>query len=116
MEYLCARVRWDETQHTAVAKTEMGSLDVRIALAQDAVVGDDYPLAVVRLGPPMAVADFGFRGVAVAGHFPVLRLLAVAAGGTGPWLLPLGIVIGVIKVMAVVLHSRLRCRGKAEYE
>src|SRR4051812_6540481 len=112
----CARVRRDETQHTAVAEAEMGSLDVRIALAQDTVVGDDHPLAVVRLGPPMAVAAFRCRGVPVAGDVAVLRLLAVAAGGIGPRLLPLGIVIGVIKVTAVVLRPRLRRRGKAEHE
>src|SRR5262249_58613754 len=84
--------------------------------AQDTVVGDDHPLAVVRLGPPMAVADFGGRGVAVAGDVAALRLLAVAAGRIGPRLLTLGIVIGVIEVMAVVLPTRLRCRGKAEHE
>jgi hypothetical protein len=62
MARLRARVRWDETQHTAVAEAEMGSLDVRIALAQDTVVGDDYPLAVVPLSPPMAVGTSAVVG------------------------------------------------------
>ena len=61
----------------------MGSFDVWVALAQDTVIGDDHPLAVVPLGPPTAGADFSSCWIAVARALAVRRFLAVATGRIG---------------------------------
>src|SRR5262249_61923201 len=113
---LGARAWWDETEHAAVVEAEMRAFNIGVALADDAVVGDDHPLAVVRLGPPAAGADFGGRRVAVARGLAVLGFPTVAAGHAAARLLPLGIVVGVMKVMAVVLCPGPGRRGKDQDE
>src|SRR4029077_3473851 len=116
MVWLCACARWDETQHAPVVEAKMSSFDVWVALAQDTVIGHDHPLAVVPLGPPTARADFSGCWIAVARGLAGLRFLAVTTGRIGAWLLPLGIVLGVMEVMAVVLRPGLRCCGKGDDE
>ena len=99
-----------------VTEADVASSGVRIALAKDMIVGHDYLLAVLCIGPPMAVMDSPCRGVAVAGEVAVLRAPAAAAGGIGPRSRPSGVVVLLIEVLAVVPSSHGRGRGKPEHE
>src|SRR5260370_35731182 len=68
----------------------------------------------MEFSPPVAVADFRSRRSPIARSLAVLRFLAVAALGSATWLMPFGIVVGVVKMVAVVLCSCLRRGGDGE--
>ena len=75
-----------------------------IAFPDDALVGYLHPFRrVMELSPPVAVADFRSRRSAIARGLAVLRFPAVAARGSGAWLKPFGIVVGVVEMVAAVL-------------
>jgi hypothetical protein len=68
----------------------------------------------MEIGPPVAVADFRSRRSPIARSLAVLRFLAVAALGSAAWLMPFGIVVGVVEMVAVVLCSCPRRGGDGE--
>ena len=59
----------------------------------------------MEFSPPVAVTDFRSRRSAIARGLAVLRFLAVAARGSAAWLMPFGIVVGVMEMGPVVLCS-----------
>jgi len=68
----------------------------------------------MEFSPPVAVADFRSRRSAIARGLAVLRFLAVAARGSAAWLMPFGIVVGVVEMVAVVLCSGPRRGDEGE--
>ena len=80
-----------------------------IAFLDDALVRYLHPFRqALEFSPPVALADFCSRRRAIARGLAILRILAVAARGTGVWLMPFGIVVGVVEMVAIVLCSGLR--------
>src|SRR6266404_588395 len=113
--WLCARVRGNKAQHLAVQITEVCLFGRGIAFPDDALVGYLHPFRrVLEFGPPAAVADFRFRRSAIAGDHAVLRFPAVAARGSAARLMPFGIVVGVVEMVAVVLCPGPRRGGEGE--
>jgi len=68
----------------------------------------------MEFSPPVAVADFRSRRSAIARGLAVLRFLAVAARDSAAWLMPFGIVVGVVEMVAVVLCSGPRRGDEGE--
>ena len=68
----------------------------------------------MEFSPPVAVADFRSRRSPIARSLAVLRFLAVAALGSAAWLMPFGIVVGVVEMVAVVLCSGPRRGDEGE--